>query len=333
MNKGKKVWNVLGIIVSALLSILLVVMLMVSPMVMSVLSLLDPHTLVDTVKQVDLESTIISVAEENGAEMDAQQVKMVSNLLATPAAEKLMKTYAQSVFDAMGGKQTQGLTEAQLRQIVDEHNEEITAAIRDSGGEFAQMTDQELTEGIQKVIDENAGEILEMLPDPQTLKQEMVTENPQLELGMQLVAGADTVKLALIGLLVLLSLVIFFCRFVNVRGMKWLAIDLLIAGVISAVVCFSFGQMKTLLLFIAEENPLISDLMEILLGSVNTGLLVRTCVMLVVAIGLLVGYILISKNRKKKLAEAPAPVAEQKEAPAAQTPVETQPADTAEPNA
>lgn len=320
MNKGKKALNILGIIVSALLSIVLVLVLMVSPMVLSALSLLHPQTLVDTVTKVDMESTIVSIVEENGTEMDPQRVKMVSNLLATSAAKKLMKIYTQSVFDALGGKDTQGITEEMLREIVNEHEDEIVLAIRDSGGEFETLTDQELRDGIQKTADENAGEILEMLPDPQELKQDLVTENPQLELGIQLLVAVDTVKLTLVGVIVALCAVIFVCRLFDWRGFKWLAIDLLIAGVISAVICGGMGAAKNMAFGMIQENSLAGQLVDVLLGSVNNGLTLRTCVMLAAAVASLVVYIVICKVRKKKTAAAQAPTVEE-------------PKETTEPNA
>lgn len=337
----KKTLNVLGIIVSALLSIVLVLTLMVSPLLMSTLSLLNPHTLVDAVTKVDMENIVTAIAEDNGAEMDPQQAKQISNLLSTNAAKKIMKTYTGYVIDTLTGKtDTQGLTEEMLRQIVSEHQDEIVQALRDSGDAYATMSDQELRDNIQKTMDESAGEILQMLPDPQVLKQELPADNPQLELGLQLVSSVKTIKLILIGVAALLCLVIFFCRFVDLRGMKWLAVDLLIAGVISAAVCVGLTQWKTLLLFIAEENVLVSNLLAALMGSVHTGLIVRTAIVLVVAIGLLVGYILICKNKKKQklaVAEKPAeqaPVEEKTDdqTVAEETTTEENAAETAEPN-
>lgn len=307
----KKTLNVLGIILSVLLSILLVVLLMVMPLMMSTLSLLRPQVLADAVTQVDVGSAITTIVGEEGAQIDEQHVVLATNLLATPAAEKLIKTYTESVFDALGGKDTQGLTEEQLRQIIDEHNEEIKAAIRESGEEFAAMSDQELQDGIQQMVDENAAEILEMLPNPQTLRQDLVAENPQLELTLDLMAGVNTVKLTLIGIIAALCLVIFLCRFVNQRFMKWLAVDLLIAGLISALVCGAWSVAHELIAGLLGDSAIVGDMVNTLLGSMNTGLILRTVIMLVAAVGLLVGYILLAKNRKKKLtAPVTEPVAE-----------------------
>lgn len=307
MEQGKKTLNTLGILVSVLLSIVLVLFLAVTPLTMSVLSLLHPDTLADAVSKVDFESTIGAIVEESGEVMESQQIKQLGAILSTNAAKDLIKTYTQNVIDALGGKaDVQGITVEMLQRFVSENKEELVQALRKSGGEFAAMSDQALMEDIQRAVDENAQEIVDMLPDPQQLRQELIGENPQMELAVVLVAAVNTIKLILVGVAVVLCLLIFFCRFVDLRGIKWLGIDLLIAGLFSAVVSGSFNLIHKLLVGLAEGSAWASGLVDAFVGSVNTGVIVRTVIVLVAAIGLLVGYLLICKHKQKKAA----PVAE-----------------------
>lgn len=312
MNQKKKALNVLGIIVSILLSVVLVLFLAVTPLSMSVLSILHPDALAEAVSKVDFENTVGALIAESGEALEDQQVKQLGVILSTNAGKELVKSYTQGVIDALGGKaDAQGITKQMLQQLVSENKAELVQALRESGGDYAAMSDEELIDNIQKTVDENAQGILDILPDPQELKQELVGENPQMGTTLTLVAAAKTIKLILVGAAVVLCAIIFFCRFVDLRGIKWLGIDLLIAGLLSSVVSGSFNVINELLTGLSDGSTLVAGLVGAFVGKINSGLQVRTVILLAAAVALLASYIALCIYKKKKATAPQIPVAEQ----------------------
>lgn len=303
MQNGKKVFNVLGIVASAVLSVVLVLVLTVLPTVLSALSLLTPQTLVNAVSKVDFGEMILSMAEESGADMDTEQAKQLGTFFSTDAAKEILKVYTQNVFDILGGESdTQGLTPDLLRQLVDENMDGIAKALRESGGKYAQMSEQELVDDIQKSINEKAEDIIEMLPDPQELRESLTEEALPVSLELLRKSVISAAKLSLIGIAVVLSLMIFGCRFVQWRGLKWLAVDLLVAGVLSGGICAVLGVGKSLVDVFDQTGSWVQVLLDSLFSSLSAGATVRTVIMLAIAAVLLTAYILICKNRKKQTA-------------------------------
>ena len=304
METGKKVLNVLGILASILLSIKLVLALTVLPATLSALSLLTPQNLANAVTKIDVVEMVSSVIADSDMEIPPEQVQQLQAVLSSDAAKEIVSVYTQSVVDTLGGQtDVQGLTPDMLRQLVNENMDGITKALKESGGEFAEVSEQELAEGIQQIVDEQAEALVEMLPDPQELKASLTEDVLPVDMDLLqiLQEGAVTMaKLILIAVVVVLSLLIFGCRFVQWRGLKWLGVDLLIAGLLSGIICGALGVVKELVSGLIPENFPFYSVYDSLFGTLSTGTTIRTVIMAVVAVLFLVGYILICSSRKEK---------------------------------
>ena len=305
MSTGMKVLNVLGIIVSIFVSIVLVLTLTVSPMVLSALSLLQPQTLADTVTQMDFSEVVTDMVGDIGEGLEEKDAQMLETLLTSDATKEILETYTQGVADVLAGKETvEGLTAEKLQQIVDGNMDQIAEALQQLGGEFADMTTEEISEGVQQIVDENAEEILEVLPKPEELKESLVAETPEIEQGLALFAAADTIKLGFVGLIAVLCIIVFVCRLFDWRGFKWLAVDLLIAGVFSGGICAAMSNTTDLLGELAESSALLKSLLGAVMGNLNSGMIIRTVIMVVVAVVFMAAYLVICKFRKKQAAAA-----------------------------
>ena len=334
----KKTLNVLGIIVAWLLSIVLVLMLLVTPIVFSALSLLNGQTITkvvtdvftggqeaqpsaEKVEVVTLSNTTQS-AESVGEDLlagmfgDAVSQEQLSAILSSNAAKELIEAYTGDLTNAItGGNKEAAFNADKIKSIVNENIDEIVQVLQANVPEFANMDAAELKNKIQTTVDEKAEEIVNSLPKPEDLKQQLVESVPALETAMQILEMKKTIKMAIIGVIVVLSGLIFVCRIPGMRGFRWLAVDLFVAGGLNLLTTVGLMASKSAVGEIAKEaGAQVANLVGSLLGAFANGMLIRTIVMLLAGGGLLTVYILIKKAKAKKLAA----VAIQEELPVAE---------------
>lgn len=328
MSTGKKVLNIFGIIFSIFLSILLVVMLISSVMTLSALSILQPKTLAKTVTGMDIGPLISSVAEEAGQALEQEQQEMLSAVIKSDGVKEVVEAFAQDAINALTGTDAEAVFSVQmLQEALKADADQIAEALQKKGGEFANVSQQELADKIRDLVDENGEALTELIPDTQSLKT-LVEEDPTMKQAMAVIAATDTIKMALILIVVILCALIFVCRLFDWRGFKWLSIDLLIAGLITGLVGYGMATGKAVLSGLAGENALVNSLLDGVLGTFSEGLILRTAVMILVAVVCMAAYLLIRKALKKKVSAPVAPVTPV--APAA--PAQLQSAEAAEEN-
>ncbi len=325
----KKTWNVLGIIAAWLLSIVLVLMLIVTPIVFSAMSLLNADTITKVVintltsgtnsepsaesaEIVTLSSTTQSAAvEDAGKDLlsgllgDNVSQEQASAILSSDAVKELLKAYTGDLTNAITGSNKVATFNAEkIKRIVNENIDELVQVLQTNIPECANMDAAELKRNIQKAVNEGAEEIVNALPKPEEIKQQLVEGNPALETAMDILAMKNTIKLAVIGGIVVLSGLIFACRIPGLRGFRWLAVDLFVGGGINLFTTIGLLISKSAVGQIAKEaGAQVAGLIGSLLSAFTTGMLVRTLMMLVFGGGMLTAYILLKKMKEKKQAE------------------------------
>lgn len=361
MNIAKKVFNVFGIILAWVLSIALVIMLVVTPIVFSALSLISADTITKALTQsfdpsaevqkpaeevtlVQLSSTTEESTPAGGTDAsqfgdlsgifgDQISQETLDKILSSNAAKELIEAYTDDLADAFTGNGGEAkFNSEKIKSIVNDNIDEIVDVLQEAVPELADMDKGELKSQILKAVDEGAEEIVNALPKPEDIKQEMMESNPALETALQILAQKDMIMLAIIGVIVVISALIFVCRIPGLRGFRWLAVNLFVGGGFNAFTSVGLLVSKSAVSQIAEEaGPQIAGIIGSLLGDFTTGMFIRTAVMLVSGGALLTVYILIKKAKAKKLTaaeQAEALVVE--EAPAEETPAEENAAEEAQ---
>lgn len=325
----KKPLDVLGAFGAWVLSMALVITLLATPILFSTLSLLNANTVTKVVggllttrqnhdeashtdaPQVKTLSNVTKTADtaENvgkdvladlfGDELTPDQV---SAILDSKAAKELIEAYTEDLTGAFaGGDQAASFNAEKIKSIVNENIDDIVDVLQKNVPELAGKTAEELKKEITKAVDENADKIIETLPDPADLKQQLAEENPVLEIVMTIIGMRDTIKVILIAAILVLSGLIFACRLPGTRGLSWLAVDLFTAGglgvLISVVLMMASSALNSSVETYGAE---LVSLVGVLLGSFTTGMLVRYGVMLAFGGILLTAYILLKKLQAKK---------------------------------
>ncbi len=256
MNIAKKVLNVFGIIIAWILSIVLVLMLIISPILQTTLSLLNPETItqvfagaltgmttdgpssqqkVDEVQGGELVflsdgTTQESEGQNNGFDLSQfglegllgdTQLKQedLEAIISSDVAKEILGAYTEDLANVISGKTDVSEFDAQkLKNIINENIDEIVDVLQQVSPEIAQMDKEALKTDIQNAVDEFADEIVQALPSAEDIKQEIVQENPAMEMAFKILAEKDTIKLAIAGAVFLVTVLIFLCRLPGLRG-------------------------------------------------------------------------------------------------------------------
>lgn len=296
MSSGKKILNVLGIIASIFLSIVLVAILMVTPATFSATSLLNGNNIAKIVKSVDYEEIIESQTE------DTLESKMLVELLESDMFEEIIDVYSKDVSAVLLGKNTEIKFNEEFMEDWMEDNVDELVDLFEEAGTFEDKSSSEIREQVKENIDEVAEQIAKEIPTAKELKRQLVRENDELKEIFEVLENLNSLKVTIIGVIVVLSGLIFVCRLFDFRGFKWLYIDLFIATVFSAIMCVGLSVVKALIGEAARTDAGLSSVVEQLFSTLTTGAIVRTVIMFVVAIGLVVAYIFVKKALAKKCA-------------------------------
>ena len=79
------------------------------------------------------------------------------------------------------------------------------------------------------MVEEKAEEIIQALPKPEQIKEEIVERSPEVEMLLNILEKKDTIELVTVGVIAALCVLIFLCRLWGFRGFRWLAVDLFVA--------------------------------------------------------------------------------------------------------
>lgn len=309
MSTGMKVLNVFGIIFAWILSIALVITLFVAPVTLSALSTVKPEKIVDTMSEMDVSDFADSFLE---IETEDEQLK---ELLSTDTVQELYETYVGGLSGIFEEEPVQNmLTEEKINEIIHNNIDELYQIYIEMEPDAATIPVEEAKQKAEEVFSEGVSELVTKLPSTEELRQNIMTENPQMDMIKDLLAGADTIKLSYVAGIVVLCVLIFVCRLHGFRGFRWLSVDLFVATGFAALICLSLSIVPEMLGTLIEGQPAVASLVQEFFDVFAVGVYVRTGIMLLSGVVMMVLYVLIKKAiAKKKNAAAPAVISAQPE--------------------
>lgn len=325
-----KTWNILGIIGAWILSIALVLMLIVTPIVFSVLSLMNAETITKVVADVLTSSVnsqpsaesweITRLSEVSEPENVGQNAltsmfgdqltqEQMEKILSSKLVKEFVESYTNDLMGAFAGEENFEFNADKVKMIVNDNLDEIVGILQEVVPEMAQMDAEELKANIRKAVDEGAEQLVQALPKPQEFRQQIVQQSPALETVIKIVAQKNKIKLAMIGAFVLISGLIFVCRLPEFRGLRWLATDLFVGAGFGAFVSVGLVVSSSAVAEIAKQSgEQAAGVIGALLSDFTSGMFTRTAVMLMAGGLMLAAYIVIKKQRAMKALEEAAAV-------------------------
>lgn len=307
MTIAKKVFNVLGILVSIVLSLILTAVLISAPLTSAVTSFLQKDTLHRTVDSLDLSALLPAEGQD----------EIMSALLETELANDLLSLYVDDLLAALDGATERTLTPESLNNLVLKHMDDLLPLVRPYAMELAKSSvevpdgteinwDEVLTEdviaaAIVQYVDENGEELLAQFPSAQDfgIDQSVV----QLITAFR---GKDVLT-AVITIAAVLSVLILLCRWVRFKGFMWLGIVYLISAAFDFIYASLIKKIGVAMLIAAlpELNGVVPVLLDILIPALTRGTAVIAVLGVFFVAIFIVGRLLLKKFRRQRVAEAP----------------------------
>ncbi len=327
----KKFGNVLCVILAWLLSIVLVVMLTVTPMTLSALSLLKSNTIAEVVIDVfmdlvekefrgdqdvaaDYRVTKLAAVTGQSDSQDTSGIagvlerylgapvsqETVEKVLSSNTVKEIVRAYSGDLTNVLTGEEKLSELDVQkIETIVNNNMDEVVQLVREIKPDTSEKTTEELKASINKVVEEKAEEIIQLLPKPEEIRQQMVENHPELEVALDIIARKNTIMWSLVGVIVLLCALIFVCRLSGFRGFRWLAVDMFVGGGINALISLVVLVETPVVLRMIPDSTLNSVISGVL-HAFDLALFERAAIILAAGGVLLTAYILIKKARAKK---------------------------------
>ena len=298
----KKVFNVFGIILAIVFSLILVISLMFVPLFHGASHLLQPEVVeelaVQLVEEIDLselasaQPELVQSLTEAGISEEAAQA-----LLSSKAGKEILALLGRDLAQVVHGSYTTtSLTAEELSRIVADNRGEIT--------EIARLLDPENTQGLS---DDQVGQLIDMLLAEQVtpLLAELDTKLLELQAEFRDAAGellylANLAPAILLGITLVLAVLIFLCRWPHQEGLMWLGIDFILAVLPSLGAAFSLKSVQISQL-LAQETGL-PNVFDPVLRKFGNTLLIDGLLIVAVAVVLIAIFILLRDRRLKKAA-------------------------------
>ncbi len=328
----KKTLNVLGIIMAWILSIALVLMLIAAPVWFSTLSLWSAETITDavvgmlaggqeaepsaeaaqivTLSETDRPASVEDVGKDvlAGIFGDSISSEQASAILSSKTVKQLVQVYIDDLTSLTGES---NFNADKVKSIINKNIDDLVDVLQTNVPQLADMSRDELKTDLQKAVDEGAEQIVQSIPKPEEIRQQAGEDEPLLHAALSILARKNTIKLAIIGAIVVLSVLIFLCRLPGFRGFRWLATDLFVGAGFGAFTSIGLVVSSTAVEEIAKQSGQeAAGMVSALLSSFTNGMFIRTGVMLVAGGLLLAAYIFIKKQKAKGLQTAEMPVVE-----------------------
>lgn len=235
-----------------------------------------------------------SVAESQGSGgledfsmNDAKDMAMA--FLESDTGKEIIGEYTEAVTDVLQGG-TGEIDKEKIKEIIVENKDEIFDFVEEYTG---QSFDRETAGAmVDKILEENIDSIMDQLPQP----KELIKELPQELIQILSIINNKNILKALITLDIILVALIFVLRLWNFKGFLWLSIDGIVAGALLGIVFIALNLLKGIALTAAGQ---FTTVIEAVIGTVLSKILLGMAIIFVVAIVLMVVYFIIENCNKK----------------------------------
>ena len=165
---------------ATILSFVLVIALIATALVGSVSTMFTPTNLTQMIQDIDISSMILqnediaSSFEQMGFSAESTEKLFKSNFM-----NEFLNAYLGDMTDALSGKPVEqsSISPEKIKEIANNNIDEIVDIFSEIIPEEEKpATDEELKEQILEMVNEQAEEIIQMLPDPKTLSE--MLQNP-----------------------------------------------------------------------------------------------------------------------------------------------------------
>lgn len=268
------------------------------------------EALLENIDQLVQELDLSAVEKVLGVEVSAETVEKVIHSNVTI---ELLEPYIEDITNAFVSQDSEKkFTEEKIVEIVEKNLDTIVDLILDTSSETnPEMNDKrdEVKIEIQAAISEYADDIVNALPQPEKvkeqIKEEIVANSPEMEealdAALEILANREKINLALMAAVAVLALLIFICRIPGLRGFRWLATILFIAGIVNGLLGGGLLLNSALLTdTLSAEMTDMHGVIELFVVGFANNIVKQAGIMLGVAVVFSVIYKIVGKTARQR---------------------------------
>ena len=273
MKAWKIVGKVFACIAAAILSIFLVIMLITTPIFGSVTSK-------SSIKAAAGE--MLKESFNDGRDANDEMQKFVDELMNTKFVDDVIELIGENALTVENIKEKLGVNFDEVYDVLEKNN----------------MIDQ--TKNKQEVK-EALDSLIEAIP-PEVLSGSTTKEDVAASaFSLAGVVVSRTALLIFIGICVALAGLVYLCTFPKCQGLIWLAVDMFISAAVLVPVAFGTGLAKTAIdAMMASSGSEAAALASAVIETMPKNCFIAIAVYVLLSAGAIVGFVFITKARKKK---------------------------------
>lgn len=301
--------NFFGIVLAVVLSVLLLICLIATPVITSVTNIATPKTVQKILTNIDYEEMLEEVEANSEAKVESLGVSAdtIQTFMESNATKETLELYLDDVKAMLSDEDVEkGFTPEAVKAIVDEHIDEICDISYDLvKAENPKITKEELKSEISENSEDVAQVYLEVLPDTKELINLEAMNSDTVNLLKSLTSGS--IKLYVYVVILVLSLLIFGCRFVRFKGFMWLAVIYVLGAIFAFITRYTVNSLWQIAF--SKILPISPDVMAPAVSVALSQFIVIGIVLLVLAAVFIFAFIYLRKKLKKQIPDfANAPV-------------------------
>lgn len=246
---------------------------------------------------LDMETLLEEIGIPADANVDTE--KILTKLSQSSAAKELISIYAEDLLNAATGEnKDSGLTADKLIDIVNSNMDELIDIVEDAMPENVTINRDKLASAIDKAASATLPTIMEILPPAEDLVGSIVDlENPTISLLLDILkfVRRGYLRLAFIGAILVLAILIFLLMLPSFSGLSWFGKNAIFGALLIGVLCFVMGlpQLRSAIASIAPEA---AGLLTTLISSLSSTFIVFVVIYAVTGVISIIGSRLLNER-------------------------------------
>lgn len=245
MKKENKALKIIGRFFASVLIPLLVAIIIGSTLFTSVRMMFTVDGVIDILKRMpymeliesdSFEETLMKIADESGKKIEItnkDMEKTIEDVFNSKPVKEIVGLYAEDVANIMTGNfESTNVSSDKIKEIFSEHSGDVVDILIDNFPEFDR---EDIEDTVDVIIDEHLGELIEHLPEPEEVNQELEEIEEIKLIG---ILFTDTVLYIIWGVAALIAILIFVCRLYHFKGLKWVGIAAVTASAVLLMIAF-----------------------------------------------------------------------------------------------
>lgn len=215
----KILFNILGVLLGIVAAFLLSLALFLAPLVSTSTKLLQPDTIQQTLKDMNLQEELQKIIEQNApTELSGVNIAFVEDLLNSELMEGLLEIYIENLLGILEEDDVKLLGKEHIAPLLETHLPEMTNLIKPHLPAEISLTDAQISEYALSTLEPILLEITAILPS----LDDMGLDETTISL-IQYTYDKTILKYTILAVAVL-SVIIILLRFPRFKGFMWLTV-------------------------------------------------------------------------------------------------------------